>query len=64
VGFDPRWIEKKRASTLDYHQSGLSLSDQLEMLKNYIKKIKAAAGEDRLAISPLYYQKAHVVHRE
>ncbi|KAL4645514.1 hypothetical protein ACB092_02G240100 [Castanea dentata] len=29
--------------------SALSLSDQLEMFKNYIKKIKAVAGEDRVA---------------
>ncbi|KAK7820213.1 gdsl esterase/lipase exl3, partial [Quercus suber] len=29
--------------------SALSLPDQLEMFKNYIKKIKAAAGEDRMA---------------
>ena len=31
------------------YQSVLSLSDQLEMFQNYIKKIKAAAGEDRMA---------------
>lgn len=30
-------------------QSVLSLSDQLEMFKNYTQKIKAAAGEDRMA---------------